>query len=71
MPLFRPHIQVTELQAESLQQLMGSWLQYTANDCKRQIKAVIDVIASVKTIHKIKLEAFAIGNKDNWILLNN
>lgn len=52
---------MTELSSESLKQLMSSWLQNTSNDCKRQIQTVIDGIASVKTIHRIKQDAFAIG----------
>lgn len=56
------------LSSEALQTMMGNWLQYTANDCRRQISSVINVIASVRTIYKIKTEAFIIGRNSRQLL---
>lgn len=58
---FRPRIQLTELPAEALRTQMAEWLRFTSIECKRQIRSVIDGIASVKTIHKIRQQVLGIG----------
>lgn len=45
---------------------MQSWLKYTAQDADHQLKALIDVITSIKTIHFVKSEALAIVKPTNW-----
>lgn len=57
---FRPQINISELKDDRLKQLMDLWLQVVATDTKHQLKAVFDIVTTVKTIHSIKMEAFAI-----------
>lgn len=59
--LFRPHINVSELETNKLKKLMESWLHDVSVDTENQLKPVFDIVATVKTIHNIKVEAFAIG----------
>lgn len=40
---------------------MDSWLQDVSKDAKTHLKPVFDIVTTVKTIHNIKTEAFALG----------
>lgn len=45
---------------------MQSWLQFTHHDAELQLKSLIDMIASIKTIHYVKSESMAIIKPKNW-----
>lgn len=40
---------------------METWLQDVSKDTKNYLKPVFDIVTTVKTIHNIKTEAFAMG----------
>ncbi len=52
---------VSPLDGDKLKKLMDAWLQDVAKDTKNHLKQVFDIVATVKTIHNIKTEAFAMG----------
>lgn len=58
----RPHFNVSQIETEKLKKLMDAWLVELAKDTKNHLKPVFDIVATVKTIHNIKQEAFAMGN---------
>lgn len=45
---------------------MQSWLQFTHQDTESQLKSLINVIPSIKTIHYVKSESMAIVKPKNW-----
>lgn len=59
---FRPHFTVSQIETENLKKLMETWLQDVSKDTKNHLQPVFDIVTTVKTIHNIKTEAFAIGN---------
>lgn len=41
---------------------MEAWLQDVSKDTNNHLKPVFDIVTTVKTIHNIKSEAYAMGN---------
>lgn len=62
----RPSVEIAPLCDTTLKTVMQSWLKYTAQDADHQLKSLIDVITSIRTIHFVKSEALAIVKPPNW-----
>lgn len=63
---YRPRVHLTELQPESMRSATTGWLHFTAVDCKRHIQSVIDGIASVQTVQRIREQSLAVEKPPNW-----
>ncbi|XP_037038519.1 conserved oligomeric Golgi complex subunit 1 isoform X2 [Bradysia coprophila] len=63
---FKPKFNVSPLESDKLKRLMEAWLQDVSTHTKNYLKPVFDVVATVKTIHNIKTEAFAMEKSPKW-----
>lgn len=45
---------------------MSAWLSQTIDECRRQVKDVVNVCTSVRTIHKIRTEANGMERPAEW-----
>lgn len=57
----RPHVQISPLAPEMRQPAIQAWLQSTERDSREYLKALINDIGSVRTIHGIKMAAAEIS----------
>lgn len=60
---FVPNFEIPTWTEENFEHSMKYWLDFTAHDTSEQLKILISAVASIKTIHFIKMEATAIGKK--------
>lgn len=58
---YRPHIQIKPLAQEVLQKPLNGWLKTTEDDSNICMKALINDVGSVRTIHGIKMSALELS----------
>lgn len=62
----RPHIKEFDIKPEGIKTVMSSWLNYIENISKNQLKSLIDLITTVKTIDEIKKSILTIEKPNDW-----
>lgn len=54
------------MSAAAVQKAMSDWMSTAIEDCRRHVRDVISVCASVRTIHKIREEANRMERPERW-----